>query len=355
MAYIRERKRKDGTPVYKVEIRLAGQKPCNKTFDNIFDAEHFARALQTALSDTVQIPRSFDDEERRHQFFEEPVIDAIQRFERSEDVLDRHTHILPSVKRHVGKVKFGQIKKSWVKSFVQKLRSTNSRRGIPYSDQTIACMVQTLNVVAKWRADDMDLPDPRLPLTVERMKGVWKVERNRRLAAEEEHRLMQRLRQIDRPNRYHWRLLVRLALETGARQMEMVKAEWSEVNIEKRLWLIPAAHTKTKETRAVPLTRRAARIFKLLKLLDDGNARVFNGLGASQSCVATCFARYVKGAAIDDFHFHDLRHEAISRMVLYWREFKLFELMTIVGHSSIKMFKRYANLRGDELVANFRD
>lgn len=356
MAYIRKRERKDGSFGYTVEIRKAGVDPRYESFDDYFDAEQFAREFETELSATIRIPKHTDEGERLQKFFDEPLLDAIERFERSTSALDRHTHVLPTIKRHVGKVKFGQIKKSWLKSFVQKMRSTKSRRGIPYADPSIASMVQTLNVIAKWRADDMDLPDPRLPLTIEGQPGDWKVERERRLSAEEERRLMNRLRQIDRPNRYHWRLLIRLALETGARQQEMVKAEWSEVDIEKRVWLIPAAHTKSKKERAVPLTKKAVRIFKLLRLLSPQPwARVFEGLGRSAGCVSTCFGRYARGAGLENFHFHDLRHEAISRMALYWRGFSIFELMIIVGHTRLEMFRRYSNLRGDELAAKFGD
>ena len=50
-----------------------------------------------------------------------------------------------------------------------------------------------------------------------------------------------------------------------------------------------------------------------------------------------------------NFRFHDLRHEAISRMVLYKRQLSVFEIMRIVGHSNAEMLHRYANLRGDEM------
>lgn len=62
------------------------------------------------------------------------------------------------------------------------------------------------------------------------------------------------------------------------------------------------------------------------------------------------FRRYADRAGLVDYRFHDLRHEAISRMVLYKRKLSVFEIMAIVGHSSTKMLMRYANLRGEELV-----
>lgn len=43
-------------------------------------------------------------------------------------------------------------------------------------------------------------------------------------------------------------------------------------------------------------------------------------------------------------------HEAISRMVLHKRKLSPFEIMKIVGHSSLAILNRYANLRGSDLV-----
>lgn len=37
-------------------------------------------------------------------------------------------------------------------------------------------------------------------------------------------------------------------------------------------------------------------------------------------------------------------------MVLHHRQLSTFEIMTVVGHSSIAMLRLYANLRGEELV-----
>lgn len=353
MASIRERKRKDGSSYFTVQIRVPGCKPRAASYDDRIEAEQFARDVEMDLREGLAVPRRGSDAAALAKFMNEPILDALRRYELSSEAKPRHLNILPIIMRHAGKATFGRVKRSWVKNFIHKMRMTNSpRRGIPYADQSIASMVQTLNVIAKWRADELDVPNQRLPFTVSGIEGEWKVERTRRLSADEERRLMQRLRSIDRSNRYHWRLLVRLALETGARQGEMVGAEWSEVDIDRRLWLIPAKRTKSKKERAVPLTFKAVRIFKLLRKLSPADeARVFSGLGRSSGSVSTCFARYARGAGLEDFHFHDLRHEAAARMALYWRNFTIFELMLILGHTSIKMFQRYANLRGDELAA----
>jgi integrase len=69
--------------------------------------------------------------------------------------------------------------------------------------------------------------------------------------------------------------------------------------------------------------------------------------------VSSMFRRLTKEANLVDFHFHDLRHEAISRIVLYRRQLSIYEVMRMVGHTSLEMLNRYANLRGDELAVKF--
>jgi integrase len=50
-----------------------------------------------------------------------------------------------------------------------------------------------------------------------------------------------------------------------------------------------------------------------------------------------------------DFHFHDLRHEAVSR--LFEKGFNVVEVSTISGHKELRMLQRYTHLRAADLVA----
>ena len=54
-------------------------------------------------------------------------------------------------------------------------------------------------------------------------------------------------------------------------------------------------------------------------------------------------------AEIEDFRFHDLRHEATSRLVE--AGFSDQQVASITGHSSMQMLKRYTHLRSEDLVS----
>ena len=60
------------------------------------------------------------------------------------------------------------------------------------------------------------------------------------------------------------------------------------------------------------------------------------------------FLKLCRKTDIDDLHFHDLRHEATSR--LFEKGLNPVEVATITGHKDTKMLMRYTHLRAEDLV-----
>jgi site-specific recombinase XerD len=52
---------------------------------------------------------------------------------------------------------------------------------------------------------------------------------------------------------------------------------------------------------------------------------------------------------LQNLRFHDLRHEAVSR--LFEKGLNTFEVGSISGHKTLSMLQRYTHLRSEELVA----
>lgn len=355
MATISERKTKDGRSSWQAIVRVKGHKSVARTFDTLEEAGKFGRELEMELRRNVKrqarevslkrkanpVQADYDNEELKA---------VLRAYFSSGDASARDKATLPTLLSNVGDVKLGEIKKAWAKSYIAKMRKKLTRAKKIFSYETIAVHMQLMAKACRWRAESMDLAEPSLPFSTKLLPKGWEVKRDRRLDAHEEAAIMKRLRRIKAQSRYHWRLLFRLGMETGARLQEMVLAEWSEFDVNRRIWQMPAAHTKMKKARSVPLSKAAHRIVKLLKLLaSSDNPRVFHQLGMPGP-VSAGFHKFVMDAGVKDFRFHDIRHEAISRMVLYKRKLSVFEIMAIVGHSSSEMLSRYANLRGDELA-----
>ena len=66
----------------------------------------------------------------------------------------------------------------------------------------------------------------------------------------------------------------------------------------------------------------------------------------SPTCDA--FAKLTKRLEINNLRFHDLRHEAVSR--LFERGFSIEQVALVSGHKDWKQLKRYTNLKATDLV-----
>jgi integrase len=68
----------------------------------------------------------------------------------------------------------------------------------------------------------------------------------------------------------------------------------------------------------------------------------------SANAVRLAWERLRKRAGIEDLHFHDLRHEAISRF--FERGLSVAEVALISGHRDVRQLFRYTHLRAENLV-----
>lgn len=346
MASITTRKRKDGQLAYLVQIRIEGAKAVNKQFDDPIKARKWADEKEGEIRELIK---------RHHipnpsKFYKERFSDVIDLYLNEAKPSKKHRCNLSIIKKHIGSVCMGELRTKWVKSYVQRLEKTKTYRGTFYNAATIAVHLSVMGCVYRWRAEEYDLDIGPLPFSTRHLPRGWEKHRERRLDPAEEQSLISVIETMK--SSIEWTALLTLALETGARQQELIFATWSEISSDQRLWTIPAGHTKTKKTRFVPLTQKAKSALASLRTSDsalDPKERIFRFL-KSPSSACSAFRSIVQDANIEDFRFHDLRHEAISRMVLYWRQYNVFEIMQIVGHSSTEMLNRYANLRGEELV-----
>lgn len=160
--------------------------------------------------------------------------------------------------------------------------------------------------------------------------------RDRRLAPEEEQALRKTAR-----SPYHDAYLT-IALETGMRRGEILGMRWEHIDLAGQTVHLP--DTKGGEPRDVPLSSRAVEALRSLPRQISGAVWPWNDEGA-----ASMWTRWVRRAGIEDLHFHDLRHEATSRLIESGR-FSITEVAAITGHRNMQTLKRYANHRASDLA-----
>ena len=136
--------------------------------------------------------------------------------------------------------------------------------------------------------------------------------------------------------------IVQFALETAMRQSEIVRLRWQHVNLKRRTVFLP--DTKNGESRTVPLSSVAVDVLKALPRSINGE--VFPGV--TTESIKKAFIRAVRHAGIEDLHFHDLRHEATTR--LFEQGLSILEVSSITGHRDLQMLRRYTHLRAEDLA-----
>lgn len=155
--------------------------------------------------------------------------------------------------------------------------------------------------------------------------------RERRLRGNELERLLSAIKRGRNPL---IQPLIFFALETGLRRGEMLRLRWQDIDMQGRSALI--RDTKNGSDRTIPLSKPAMSI---LERLDRSMSAPFPLTG---NALRQCWTRACERAGIEDLRFHDLRHEAISR--LFELGLTVPEVALISGHRDARMLFRYTHL-----------
>lgn len=135
------------------------------------------------------------------------------------------------------------------------------------------------------------------------------------------------------------------AIETAMRRIELSELRWEDVDLAGGT--VYVRDPKNRHPRTVPLTHGAVAI------LDDLPGRTGYVFGMSVNAITLAFTRARADAGLSGMVFHDLRHEATSR--LFERtDLDIMEIRAITGHETLQMLARYTHLRTARLVQRLR-
>jgi integrase len=113
------------------------------------------------------------------------------------------------------------------------------------------------------------------------------------------------------------RCALRLAPLVFVRPNELRKAEWSEINLDRAEWTIPAWRMKMRQTLTVPLARQAVAILREIQLVTGDGKYVFpsaRSIARPMSDNAILAALRRSGVAADEMTGHGFR--AMARTIL---------------------------------------
>jgi len=136
-------------------------------------------------------------------------------------------------------------------------------------------------------------------------------------------------------------IIIPLAIETAMRRAEIASLTWEHIDLEDGTIFLP--DTKNGEPRTVPLSPYAMELLRQCGVKESGRP-----FPIRPDSITQAFARIREKAGITGLRFHDLRHEATSR--LFEKGLSATEVKMITGHKSYQMLDRYTHLNARHLV-----
>ena len=327
--------RKRGDAQWQCQIRMRGQPPQSRTFSTRADAERWGRQIESQMDRRVFRPTA--EAERT------TLSVLLDRYET--EVLPTKRSIKPeksrikAVKANLGKHSAASL----TSAHIAKYRDDRIAEGM--SGAAVVHELNLINRVLKTAVIDWGIALPAgLPTALVRKPQSSKPRERRPIPSKSSRRCNARQGELERivaaTKSPELTAIVEFAVETAMRRGEIANAHWEHVDLKKRTLFIPK--TKTDEARTIPLSSRAIAILKV-RTREEG--MIFQ---MRPDSITQAFERACERAGVKDLRFHDLRHEATSR--LFERGLSVMEAAAVTGHKTLDMLKRYTHLRVEDLA-----
>lgn len=229
--------------------------------------------------------------------------------------------------------KVSDIKPSDIRSIHNDARKGSSRYQANRLRAVLSRMF-TLAIQKEWRTDNP-------------CRGVEKFAEDQRWVYLSEEQVADLLRACDQHHNQHAANAVRLLLFTGARLREVLKAEWSQFDLDAGLWVKPSHHTKSKIVHRLHLAPATVALLQSMQGEAPSPRFLFPGRDGSKARtdLKRPWAQILKAAGIGHFRRHDLRRTTASFMISTGSD-----LMTVgkaLGQTQASTTQRYAQLFED--------
>ncbi len=323
MASIRRRNGK-----WQVQIRRTNQPSLSKSFIQKSDAERWSRMLESKLDVEGLLPDT--NILKRHT-----LSDLINRYLEQVTPKKRghgpESLRLKKIKRHrLASCRLIDLKTATVNGYVE-------GRIEKVCPATVALEVGLLHHIIETAKLQWGFPFQDNPIKNVHRPGRPRV-RNRRLEPDEEQLLFDG---CSKSSVTYLKPIITLALETAMSRGEILAIRWVDINESQRTLRIPI--TKNGHPRVIPLSSQA--LTTLLGTPGGISERVYE---VSPNAFRLAWERLRNRVDIKDLHFHDLRHEAISRF--FELGLSIPEVALISGHRDPRMLFRYTHLRAEDVA-----
>lgn len=348
-------------------------RPLYLTFDDEAEGDAYAKRLD-ALLDRGIVPNELREPTRILT-----IEHLVREYSRDAHPSSKDEQQLTSVVKAKGRTPLASINAAWVDDWINELK-----RESKLAPATIRAKVGALARCCDWgmRKGYVLMPDHPFRTLPDgyaqytkldaQLAGVLRVdvERDRRLEEGEWDEIMAVLVAGVLPRKQRplvlehvdaLRLMLLIAVESAMRMREIFTLTIDQVDVKKKTFFLEL--TKNGSKRQVPMSKlcvtEVTGYLKRRSAKDCANSEALlpwwdgsfdkRGLAKLSDHLSKLFISIFETAKCEDLTFHDLRHEATSR--LFERTtLSDAQIMKITGHKSQRMLMRYANLRGSDLA-----
>ena len=319
MATFLERRNRDGQLIgYQAQVRKKGYPTQVKTFDRRADAVAWATVIESEMVRRVHVDRSKAERTTFREAVEVYIRDVAPSHKGARDEILRLKRFLrdePKLASHALATLTTRLFEEYRDRRLKDVVAGTVKRELGLLHTVIEAVRKSHGMI------ENPISDVRRPSVRDA--------RDTRLHPGEEDKLLGECRKARNP----WLTpAVLLALR------------WDCVDLDRLHAHIP--DSKTGKGRHVPLSPRAYKVLWEL----GAEERPSDGavIGTTAEGIKQSFERARARAKMEHFNFHDLRHEATSR--LFERGWNVMEVASVTGHADLQMLKRYTNLRASDLA-----
>jgi len=335
MGTIRDVPRKDGSTSFHAEVRLKGYTPQRASFRTRSLAKKWIQDTESAIRDGRHFRTS---ESKKHTVSD--LIDRYGQYHLPNKVktVEKQKALLSWWKKRLGHLNLADLTPAIIAEGRDVLLSEKTVRGSLRSPSTVNRYLASLSSSLTAGVKEFGwLEDNPMRKVSKPSEGKG---RDRLLSIEEKDRLLAACKSS---TNFYLSPIVNIAILTGMRFGEIARLQWQDIDFKEKaitLW-----ETKNGDVRVLPLTRAVEKILDDLRKTDIVFGPIFAPTHRANKTghvnIRNAFIKALKVANIDNFRFHDLRHAAASFLAMNGAT--QGELMTILGHRSPSMTRRYAH------------
>lgn len=340
MGTIAARKRKDGSTGYTAQI-LRKQKGVivhreAKTFDRKEAAKAWIKRRETELSEPGALERA--------KAPDATLAAAIDRYiAESEKAIGRtKAQVLRSIKEYdIANMECAAIKSEDIVAFARELSGKRQPQTVGNYLSHLAAIFAVARPAWGYRLEQQAMRDAH---TVLRRMGTTSksAKRDRRPSLAELDKLMQHFadRQARAPSSAPMHKIVAFAIFSTRRMEEITRIAWADLDpAHSRILVRDMKHPGQKVGNDV-WVELPDEALAIARSMPKAESEIFP---FSTDAIGAAFTRACKVLGIDDLHFHDLRHDGVSRLFEMGKTIP--QAASVSGHRSWTSLQRYTHLR----------